>query len=217
MHLTFPHAFTARQIPRIAVLRLRQHKKAMKSFVTTLVFFAAASTAHASKRIPAADFQVNVCAEPFVSDVQLSAAQITASNIFGRIGVVLNWRTTTNCPAGALQIRFSTATPENLKPGALAYAMPYEGTHIVVFLDRVMLAVPKERMQILLAYVMVHEITHVLQAVDRHSDTGLMKSHWDSADLGAMARGKLTFTPDDIDLIYMGIGRRLSSELVSVR
>lgn len=215
LHFAFPHVFTA--LLSVGALRVRPRERAVKSIVTTLVFIAAASPAHASKRIPAADFQVNVCAEPFVSGVQLSAARITASDLFARIGIRLIWRVTTHCPAGAIQIRFSTATPENLNRGALAYALPYEGTHIVIILDRVMRIPPKDRMQIFLAYVMAHEITHVLQAVSRHSDTGLMKAHWDEADYFDIVRGKLTFTRDDIDLIYMGVARRLRSELVPVR
>ena len=57
----------------------------------------------------------------------------------------------------------------------LAYALPFEGTHIVVFYDRVEECVRADLFPTLLAYVLVHEITHILQEITRHSATGIMK------------------------------------------
>jgi hypothetical protein len=53
------------------------------------------------------------------------------------IGVKIQWHGPSNCPAEAIFITFSSDEPSSLLPGALAYAMNYEGTHIVVFYDRV--------------------------------------------------------------------------------
>jgi hypothetical protein len=62
-----------------------------------------------------------------------------ASEVFTNIGVRVDWRELRSCPIGgnALQVRFSYNTSENQLPTALAYALPNEGTHIVVFYDRV--------------------------------------------------------------------------------
>jgi hypothetical protein len=56
--------------------------------------------------------------------------------MFAGIGVAIEWRHSYSCPAGALRISYSTSTPANLMPHALGYAVPYEGTRIVIFYDR---------------------------------------------------------------------------------
>jgi hypothetical protein len=60
----------------------------------------------------------------------------------------------------------------------------------------------------ILAHVMTHEITHILQGAARHSETGVMKAHWDSQDFFQMTKGPLPFAPEDIDLIERGIRLR---------
>src|SRR5450759_58666 len=102
-------------------------------------------------------------------------------------------------------IEVVTGTAESRMPGALAYALPYEGAHIMVFFDRV------ERMRdpsTVLAHVIVHEITHLLQGISRHSDTGVMKAHWTGGDSNAMWVTPIPFTQWDVDLIYAGLSAR---------
>jgi len=111
------------------------------------------------------------------------------------------------CPAGALQINLSKSTPVTLKPGAMAYALPYEGSHIVVFLDRVQ-AVAVVRQRVLLAHVFVHEITHILEGVSRHSETGVMMAHWNSSDYRTMTLAPLPFAAVDVELIKRGLENR---------
>ena len=68
---------------------------------------------------------------------------------------------------------------------ALAVALPFEGIHIEIFYDRIRAAegfVPPDY----LGHVLAHEITHILQSVARHSDSGLMKAHWDRPELVQM-------------------------------
>jgi len=55
----------------------------------------------------------------------------------------------------------------------------------------------------ILAHVMVHEIAHLLEGVARHSQTGVMKAHWDGYDLMQMAVTPLPFDPEDM----VGAGR----------
>jgi hypothetical protein len=144
-----------------------------------------------------------------VSFAAEAMAQGLASKMFGEIGVTVHWRT--GSPAatdtGSIAIEFTTNTPATLKPGALAYALPYEGVHIRIFWDRLQAGpFPRE----ILAHVMVHEITHILQGVPRHSDEGIMKAHWTHEDHLAMKSQPLTFTPRDVELIYEGLDARAS-------
>lgn len=139
-------------------------------------------------------------------------ARMLASEMFVRIGVHIDWRTTEqDCLPGNIQIRLSTATPSSLRPGALAYAYPYESTRILVFYDRVLSMSSWPSTARLLAHVIAHEITHVLQQIDRHSKSGVMKGHWSANEIRSMSRKPLPFAPEDVDLIYAGKLHRTAS------
>ena len=135
-------------------------------------------------------------------------ARALAGRMFAKIGISLDWGK--GEPAGESSqpyviIELVTGTAESRMPGALAYALPYEGTHITVFFDRI------EKMPdpgTVLAHVIVHEITHLLQGISRHSDTGVMKAHWTGRDFGGMRVAPLPFTQWDVDLIYAGLSAR---------
>ncbi len=90
------------------------------------------------------------------------AKELTAS-MFTPIGVTIDWRNgapSASSPQHTIAIRLARNTPKTELPGALAYAKPREGVHIVVFWDRMEFGiVPTE----LLAHVMAHEITHILR------------------------------------------------------
>jgi hypothetical protein len=137
-------------------------------------------------------------------------AETLASSMFAVIGISLEW-VKGKPPAESSQlpiiIEVVTRTPNNLLPGSLAYAVPFEGSHITVFIDRI------EEMRApsnVLAHVMVHEITHLLQGIGRHSATGVMKEVWTARDFDWMRLRPLSFTPLDIDLIYTGLAARRS-------
>jgi hypothetical protein len=66
-----------------------------------------------------------------------SSAKTLATRIFADAGVHIDWRWSRYCPMHAIRISFSTSTPKNRLPGALAYARPFEGVHIEIFYDRV--------------------------------------------------------------------------------
>jgi hypothetical protein len=103
-----------------------------------------------------------------------------------------------------------------LKPGALAYALPYEGSHIVVFWDRVQ-ATTGPRVPALLAHVLAHEITHILEGFCRHSESGLMKAHWDVSSYRMMNSETLPFAGEDVELIYAGLARRTEGTVAGTR
>jgi hypothetical protein len=104
-------------------------------------------------------------------------------------------------------IQLTKGAPKQFRPNALAYALPYEGAHIVVFYDRVQSA-PSNITAVVLAHVLVHEITHILEGVNSHSETGVMKAAWAAHDYQAMAVKPLPFTERDIQLIQHGLAMR---------
>jgi hypothetical protein len=156
----------------------------------------------------AAERSVTVC----MNLISTNDIEAMASRIFERVGVRIDWRPMAACPlsAGAIRISFAQQRPETEHPGAVAYALPYEGTHIVVYYDRVKKRVPADQRERLLAYVLVHEITHILQGFTRHSATGIMKAQWDQQDYWAMRSKALTFTADDEKLLHAGVDKRAS-------
>lgn len=134
-------------------------------------------------------------------------AQSLASDMFANIGISLKWRSGNPSPSenDSIAIHLTSGTPESFRPGALAFALPYEGVHIRIFWDRIALFHFATQV---LAHVMVHEITHILQGIAEHSDEGIMKAQWTRGDLIAMAVAPLRFTPADVDRIYSGMENR---------
>lgn len=137
------------------------------------------------------------------------AAQRMASEIFSAIGVGIEWHDG-SCPASpdVIKVSFPGEAPKGVSGGALAYALPYEGTHIAVFYERVKRQCCSP--QHLLAYVLVHEITHILQGGAWHSPSGIMKAHWNYKDYYAMRYGSLVFTADDVVSIHSGLDARVA-------
>ena len=156
---------------------------------------------------------VTVCMK-FVSDARLlSSAEKIASKMFAEIGVAIEWSGRDDChlKGGAIVVTLSYAIDPRKQPGAYAFARPYEGTHIVIFWDRIQHKLPRSGASILLAHVLAHEITHILQIDTRHSETGVMKAAWSDDDLFQMVKRPLRFTERDVQLIHLGmVGRRAS-------
>jgi hypothetical protein len=129
-----------------------------------------------------------------------------ASRMFAEIGVTIEWRRGfRDCPAQGILISLSSNTPEKLKRGALAYALPFEGRHIRVFIDRIRQSHPAPRVPQVIGHVLVHEITHILEGYPRHSQTGVMKARWTAEDFSLMAMKPLVFEAHDIDEIHHGM------------
>jgi len=137
-------------------------------------------------------------------------ARAKATSLLLSAGVKLEW----HCEAGfckgqadAMVVSFRESTPKAFHPGALAYALPYEGVHIEVFYDRIAQADPG-LLPSLMANVIVHEITHILQGIDRHSASGVMKAVWTPSDYILMKRELLRFTAVDVVMIHDGFVAR---------
>ena len=182
--------------------------------IGVVVMAAVAASAFAGESANEPERAVDVCVQPVKGGLALYSAQAWASEVFAGIKVRIEWHSSAICLAAesAIQISFSEQTPETQRPGALAYALPYEGTHIVVFYDRVKHTAAMRGVPQLLAYVLVHEITHILQNVSRHSAAGIMKARWDGVEYLEMSRRHLGFTTDDVDLIYRGLEAREAQE-----
>ena len=153
---------------------------------------------------------VTVCLNPGGNAAIVNQGRVAAAQIFKQAGIRLAWRDDERSCISArngIVVTLSRATPEGRLPGALAYARLFEGTHIVLFYDRVLKLLTLPEVPTLLGYVLAHEIAHLLQGVDGHSASGIMKAHWDSRDYADMQRGRLSFTEDDILLIHSGLDR----------
>jgi hypothetical protein len=177
----------------------------IKTKITTLAILAAAACVAGE-----AQRKVTVCMLEEqglgTERTQVVQARGMASEMFASVGVKLDWRCSKSGPQGTIVINLATGS-ENLMPGDMAYALPYEGTHIVIFYDRVRKMGPS-RIAVVLAHVIVHETAHILQGFPRHSATGIMKARWDAHDFSDMDWKPLRFTDDDIDLIQRGLDAR---------
>ena len=133
-----------------------------------------------------------------------------ATLMLQRAGVNIHWRS--GHPSRSVSradwtaiVSLQSETPPNTKPSVLGFTRPQEGAEISVYYDRVKQLSPFESRS-LLAFVLVHEITHVLQGEGRHSESGVMKAHWEPRDYSQIARNP--FTEQDLDLIHQGLLRR---------
>jgi Tfp pilus assembly protein FimT len=156
--------------------------------------------------------RVYVNSSTYVSFFVLARAEAIASQIFATAGVALEWRAAGSAAcrnsdqARTVVLDFEGHTAPSEHPGAMAYALPYQGSHIVVLFDRIARSAGGPRqVSTILAHVMAHEIAHLLEGVARHSQTGLMKAHWDRQDFMQMGYNPLPFAPEDIEMIQRGL------------
>jgi len=149
----------------------------------------------------------------------IARAKEVSTRMFAIAGVALEWRPVVpgekqTATGRNMVMEFERNTAPDRHPGAMAYALPYDGVHIVVLYDRILTCTrdnPLHRSMIL-AHVMTHEITHVLQGIERHSATGVMKARWDAKDFLNMTFSPLPFTVDDIDLLHTALRLRQTSQ-----
>jgi hypothetical protein len=177
-------------------------------------FAAALAMSLALAVIAQAAGRVRVCVNSgtYVSFSDLAKAETIASRMFATAGVTLEWRDAGSAAcrnsdqARTVVLDFHVHTAPSDHPGAFAYALPYQGSHIVVLFDRFEESAGGPRqVSTILAHVMAHEITHLLEGFARHSQTGVMKAHWDAYDFMQMALTPLPFDPVDIFLIQRSL------------
>ena len=183
-----------------------------------LMMMAAVMTLQAGQTEQRDEKTVVVYFENSLAPKEQFSAQKLAEQMFATAGVRIVWRVGSPSDAKLAEerpivVRFATNTPVADHPGALAFAVPYEGVHIKIFYDRVRMGNPRAT-QAVLAHVLVHEMTHILQGVARHSEIGIMKARWTAQDYTDMAWKPLSFTSSDIDLIQGGLAKRMPSGVV---
>jgi hypothetical protein len=145
----------------------------------------------------------------------LSHATAIAAKVFTAAGVRTDWRFggpsgRQSHLAGTPVVRMATRTPGSYLSGALGSTLPFLG-QTTVFYDRIC---PKDETPFtatLLAHVLVHEIAHVLEGILRHSATGIMKANWTGEDRWDMIHERLSFAPEDLDLIRRGLASRAAT------
>ena len=157
--------------------------------------------------VAATESKVPVCMEKGgYMPTAVKQAQNMAAGLFVCLGIAIEWRDLyRRCEARQDQpilVQLSMHTDYREFPGALAYALPFEGRHIRVFYDRVLQA-DRGRVSYVLAYTLVHEITHVLEGTNDHSDSGIMKRRWGAKNYAAMERQTLWFEERDVRLIQL--------------
>ena len=137
----------------------------------------------------------------------LAQAKTTAERIYSEIGIKVKW---SSDPKADLAMQFDLGVAPEIHPGAMGYAMPYAkgGTCIHVLVDRVMRTESHRLAGLLLGHVMAHELGHVLEGVSRHSESGVMKAHWEDRDFDRMLLGPLSFSAEDVEWIRAGAAKR---------
>ena len=82
--------------------------------------------------------------------------------------MTIDWRHgLAGCPAEGILISLSGHAPVDLPANALAYALPYEGSYILILYDRLLRKFQEGGISSLLAHVLVHQVTHILQGIHR--------------------------------------------------
>jgi hypothetical protein len=132
----------------------------------------------------------------------LARAQATAEEIYAGIGLNLKW---SSRHSAHIRIQFDYGVAPNVHPGALAYALPYgqDGVRIHILFDRtpdrlIGKSNPAWYRGVVLGHVIAHELAHVLEGLGEHSDSGVMKAHWDDRDFNEMKVHVLAFSAADV-------------------
>src|SRR5262245_1546827 len=84
---------------------------------------------------------VTVCINPSANPTILYRGQGVAAQLLKQADVRIEWRKDERDCAAArhgIPVSVSLATPGHVHPGALAYALPFERTRIILFYDRVL-------------------------------------------------------------------------------
>jgi hypothetical protein len=183
----------------------------MKIYVAALAFPGTLAVSAPHGTLPAAS-KVMVCVQkaPAVEEEVLDRGEMSAGKILALVGLEIEWRNQRrSCPPeqDPIILKVTTNTPKDYFPRAYGTALPFEGTHISVFYDRIQRIRPDQVVP-LLGHVLAHEIVHVLSGTDVHSETGVMKRRWSQSDLEEMVIRPLPFSSLDILLLNFGIRDR---------
>ena len=189
----------------------------MQSWTMGLAVFFGILAAPTAKAEPNETLSVRVLVvnQAKVPDVTLREGERHAKRIFSGVGITLLW---TNTKPGepyseaAVQMRIvivpDSRTEQNRRLG-IAHS---ENMAAYPFYERIVDLAEHNGADIaaLLGHVIAHEIGHLLLPYDSHSSSGVMRAEWDRAQFEDMAKGLLTFMPDQADL-FRTRARRMST------
>jgi hypothetical protein len=159
-----------------------------------------------------AEVQIYVSGGHHVNPLIARRAEHQASEMLRAAGVRVVWKI--GEPGHTSCCQFQLALRYDIEPrkgsDAMGYAFPYEnGAGGITILYKRIVA-KRLRPEKMLAHVIVHEVTHMLQGLARHSASGVMKHWWSPEDFKQMERAPLQFTTADIDLIRLGLAKRVA-------
>ena len=73
---------------------------------------------------------------------------------------------------------------------------------------------PPATVEQILGEVIAHEIGHILLNLSVHTQTGIMRGHWDLHDLSDIAEGRLIFTKQQSEVIQAEVARRIQQDVL---
>lgn len=181
----------------------------MKSALLTLTLALSLARAAEAPRV-----SVQMDEDPNLSLLDKQLVRRLVERMYDEIGVTIRWERSRKTKYSApIKIELRSQTPPEFMPRALAYAMPYEGTHIVVFYDRI---APKVDSAYFLAHVIAHEIGHILEGFAGHARVGIMKAEWTAEEQAQMRRKSLGFAPLNAERIQHGAADRELKQISAV-
>jgi hypothetical protein len=176
-----------------------------------------AGLVQAADRPPASSVEVLVFAQP--ADAELVRAGMEeAARVYERAGVAIRWRTCSgdecmNASEDALILRVQQRSPAGtVDAGLLGQAIGGigGGRYATVFLASVNEFAARRTVElpVVLGHVIAHEIGHLLLADSSHAASGLMRAHWQPADVASMRSSGLAFSKGGVRTIRSRLGHR---------
>jgi len=139
-----------------------------------------------------------------VSSFVMARAQALAAATFAEAGIHIEWLPERRCNTApdAIRLQMDSSMPAKFGSETMAYALPYAGAGVTIHVDYCRIAENfHELYPEVLGHVMAHEIGHVLEGIARHSNDGVMKAHWGPRDYAGMKKRRLSFSPEDVELM----------------
>lgn len=161
----------------------------------------------------------------------LAEGKRVTTGVFERVGTTLEW---VDCPISGAEVKSHPVCQERMRPQELALVIlpSFSGMHLdsghTIGFSQVFLTgssghyayVSYERVEAaarrgpavayqILGYVAAHELGHVLLASGAHSSSGIMRAKLEEGDFQDVARGKLTFTPQQAQRIHDNVAARI--------
>jgi hypothetical protein len=158
-----------------------------------------------------------------VTQVELASAQHVAAKVFRKAGVEVNWHTV---PApglasllgvdASLILRILESKDAGFPEPSLGFRWQRgpDDVRAIVFIDRIEQFARRSNVRsdtaAILGCAMVHELGHLLLG-PAHSREGVMRAEWNKQDAWAASQGNLDFTPEQVRLMRVELGRRVST------